>query len=228
MMEMLKAGVHFGHKKSKRNPKMIDYIYTVRNGINIIDLVQTKQKLEDSMEYVKNISSKGGVILFVGTKRQAKAAVKEAAIRCGMPYVSERWLGGTFTNFDKIYPGVERYKDILKQNEAGELEKKYTKKEVGEIRRDIKRMDVKYGGIKEMRKLPDAIFVVDVIEEETAIAEAKAKKVPIVAIVDTNTDPTFITKPIPSNDDAMRSIELIVNAIADAVIQGKEKLKKQA
>ncbi|MFA6096885.1 MAG: 30S ribosomal protein S2 [Candidatus Paceibacterota bacterium] len=226
MMDMLKAGVHFGHKKSKRHPKMSEYIYTVRNGINIIDLAQTKQKLDESVEYVKELTAKGGVILFVGTKRQAKKIVKEAAEKCGMPYVNERWLGGTFTNFDKIYPGVERYKDIVKQKQAGELEKKYTKKEIVEINRDIKRMDIKYGGIKDMKKIPEAIFIVDIIEEETAVAEAKARKVPIVAIVDTNTDPTFIAKPIPSNDDAMRSIELVVNAISEAVIEGKAKIKK--
>lgn len=226
MMDMLKAGVHFGHKKSKRHPKMSEYIYTVRNGISIIDLSQTKKKLDEGVEYVKDIASRGGVVLFVGTKRQARNIVKEAAIKCGMPYVSERWLGGTFTNFDKIYPGIERYKEILRQKENGELEKKYTKKEIVEINRDIKRMDVKYAGIKDMKKLPEAIFIVDINEEATAVAEAKAKKVPIIAIADTNTNPSGIAKLIPSNDDAMRSIELIVNAITEAIIEGKSKIKK--
>lgn len=225
MMEMLKAGVHFGHKKSKRHPKMIEYIYTVRNGVNIIDLGQTKQKLAENVEYVKDLASKGGVILFIGTKRQAKKTIKEAAEKCGMPYVNERWLGGMFTNFDKIHPCVERYKELLRQQANGELERKYTKKEVQDIGRDIKRLDIKFGGIKDMKKLPDAVFIVDINEEATAIAESRARKVPIVAIVDTNTNPTLVDRPIPSNDDAMRSIELIVNAIANAVVEGKSKIK---
>ncbi len=223
MMDMLKAGVHFGHKKSKKHPKMEEYIYTVRNDINIIDLSKTKIKLDESVKLVSQIASKGGVILFVGTKRQAKGIVREAAERCGMIYVNERWLGGTFTNFEKISTGIERLKNIIEQEEKGELEKKYTKKEAQEIRREIKRLEIKFGGIKNMKKLPDAIFVVDINEEETAIAESRAKKIPIIAIVDTNSDVSLVDYPIPANDDAMRSIELITNEIADAVIEGKAK-----
>lgn len=225
MMDMLKAGVHFGHKKSKKHPKMEEYIYTVRNDINIIDLSKTKVKLDESVKLVSEIVSKGGAILFIGTKRQAKGIIKEAAEKCGMPYVNERWLGGTFTNFEKISTGIERLKNILQQEEKGELDKKYTKKEAQEIRREIKRLEIKFGGIKNMRKLPDAVFVVDINEEETAIAESRAKSIPIIAIVDTNSDVSLVNHPIPANDDAMRSIELVTNEIADAVVEGKTKIK---
>lgn len=221
MMDMLKAGVHFGHKKSKWNPKMQEYIYTVRNGITIIDLIKTKEKLNKTLEYVKEVSSKGKVILFVGTKKQAKEIVKKAAIRCGMPYVTERWLGGTLTNFDKIAIGIERLKTMTEERESGELEGKYNKKERLEIDREIKRLEKKFGGIKSMKGLPDAVFIVDVVENSTAVAEAIAKNIPIIAMVDTNADPTHIEYPIPANDDATRAIELITSKIAEGVIEGK-------
>ncbi|MCK5085112.1 30S ribosomal protein S2, partial [Candidatus Parcubacteria bacterium] len=164
MMEMLKAGVHFGHKKAKKHPKMEQYIYTVRNGINIIDLGATKLKLNEALKYVKEISSDGGTILFVGTKKQSKKITEEAATKCEMPYVTERWLGGTFTNFDKIVASVNRLEGMVQQKENGELEKKYNKKERLEIDREIKRLERKFGGIKKMKKLPEAIFVIDIKE----------------------------------------------------------------
>jgi small subunit ribosomal protein S2 len=223
LMDMLKAGVHFGHKKSKKHPKMDEYIFAVRNGISIIDLSKTKFKLSEAADFAKKVSADGGTVLFVGTKRQAGKIVKEAAERCEMPYVSERWLGGTFTNFDKILIGKKRLESLIAQKESGELEKKYTKKEVQEIGREMKRLEIKFGGIKKVNKIPEAVFVVDIEEEETAILEANKVGVPIIAITDSNTDPSTVTYPIPSNDDAIRSIELVTNVIADAIIEGKKK-----
>lgn len=221
MMDMLKSGVHFGHKKSKKHPKMNENVYTVRNGISIINLAKTKEKLREALDYVEKVSSKGGAILFVGTKRQAKKIIKDAAIKCGMPYVSERWLGGTFTNFDKIIDSVKRLQNMEKEKENGELEKKYTKRERQEIVREIKKLEVKFGGIRNMGKLPEAIFVVDIQEEQTAVREAIAKNIPIIAMADTNVDPSLIDYPIPANDDAIRSVELITNAISEAIERGR-------
>ena len=222
MMSMLKAGVHFGHKKSKRHPKMEQYIYTIRNGINILDLSKTMVKLNEAIAYVKEISSKGGIILFVGTKRQSKKIIKDAAEKCDMPYVTERWLGGTFTNFSKISTSIDRLKEMIEQKESGELEKKYNKKERLEIDREIERLKKKFGGIMNMKKLPDAVFVIDIKEDLTTVNESKSKNIPIIALVDTNVDPSPIDYPIPSNDDAVRAIELMANAIAGAVIEGKK------
>lgn len=223
-MNMLKAGVHFGHKKAKKHPKMDQYIYTMRNSISIIDLGKTMIKLNEALGFVKEIASKGGIILFVGTKKQAKKVIKEEAERCGMPYVSERWLGGTFTNFEKISGSIKRLERMAADKESGELEKKYNKKERLEIDREIKRIEKKFGGIKAMKKLPEAIFVVDIKEEETAIMESNSKNVPVIAIVDTNADPSLIDYLIPSNDDAVGAIKLMTKAIADAVIEGKAKV----
>ncbi len=223
MMNMLKAGVHFGHKKSKRHPKMEQYIYTMRNGINILDLSKTMVKLNEAIAYAKEISSKGGTILFVGTKKQSKKIIKDAAKKCEMPYVTERWLGGTFTNFLKISASINRLEKMIEQKESGELEKKYNKKERLEIDREIKRLEKKFGGIMKMKKLPDAVFIVDIKEDLTTVNESKSKNVPIIALVDTNVDPSPIDYPIPSNDDAVRTIELMANAIADAIIEGGRK-----
>ena len=223
MMDMLKAGVHFGHKKSKKHPKMDEYVFGVRNGISIIDLSKTKGKLAEAADFARKISEKDGVVLFVGTKRQASKIIEAAAKKCEMPYVSERWLGGTFTNFDKILIGKKRLESLIEEQESGELARKYTKKEVREIEREMKRLEIKFGGIRKISRIPDAVFIVDIIEEETAVLEALAKKVPIIAITDTNTNPSHISHPIPANDDAIRSIELVTNVIADAIIAGKKK-----
>jgi small subunit ribosomal protein S2 len=217
MMEMLKAGVHFGHKKAKKHPKMEQYIYTVRNEINIIDLGATKSKLEEALKRVREISSEGGTILFVGTKKQAKKVVEETAKRCEMPFVTERWLGGTFTNFDKISASINRLEKMVEQKENGELEKKYNKKERLEIDREIKRLERKFGGIRKMKKLPEAVFIIDVKEDKTAVLESIVKKIPIIALVDTNADPTIIDYPIPSNDDAIGAIQMMTEAVADAI-----------
>ena len=223
MMNMLKAGVHFGHKKSKRHPKMEQYIYTTRNGINILDLGQTILKLNEAAAYVKKISSENGTILFVGTKRQAKKIIKDAAQKCDVPYVTERWLGGTFTNFSKITASINRLEKMIEQKESGEFEKKYNKKERLELDREIKRLEKKFGGIMNMKKLPDVVFIVDIKEDITTVNEARSKNVPVVALVDTNVDPSQIDYPIPSNDDAVRAIELMTNVITNAVIEGRNK-----
>lgn len=222
MMSMLKAGVHFGHKKSKKHPKMSQYVYTIRNGISIIDLNKTMVKLNEALEFVKEISSNGGTILFVGTKKQAMETIKEAAERCEMPYVTERWLGGTFTNFEKITSSIKRLEKMVLEKENGELEKKYNKKERLEIDREIKRLERKFGGIKTMKKLPEAVFIVDTKEDSTAVTESNSKNIPIVAVLDTNSDPSLVKHPIPSNDDALGAIKLMTNAIAEEIIKSKK------
>ncbi|MBW6440759.1 30S ribosomal protein S2 [Patescibacteria group bacterium] len=222
MMNMLKAGVHFGHKKAKKHPKMDEYIFSIRNEISIIDLSQTKSKLNEAISFVQEISSKGGTILFVGTKKQAKTIAQAAAEKCDMPYVTERWLGGTFTNFDKIIASIKRLENIVAQKESGELENKYNKKERLEIDREITRLEKKFGGIKNMRKIPDAVFVVDIKEDDIAVIESNMKKIPIVALVDTNNDPSLVNYPIPANDDAVGSISLIANAISNAINASKK------
>lgn len=222
MMEMLKVGVHFGHKKSKRHPKMTQYIYTMRNGINIIDLGKTVVKLNEALGFVKDIMRKGGVILFVSTKKQTRETVKEAAEKCGMPYVTERWLGGTFTNFNKIASSIKRLEKMVSEKDSGELEKKYNKKERLEIDREIKRLERKFGGIKTIKKLPEAVFIVDIKEDSTALTESRSEHVPVIATVDTNVDPSLVNYPIPSNDDAIGAIKLMTNIIADTIIEAKK------
>ena len=225
MMSMLKVGVHFGHKKSKRHPEMSQYIYTIRNGISIIDLNKTMAKLNEALEFVRDITSKGGVILFVGTKKQARKTIKEAAEKCNMPYVTERWLGGTFTNFEKIASSIKRLEKMVSEKESGELEKKYNKKERLEIDREIKRLERKFGGIKIMKKLPEAVFIMDIKEDLTAVTESNSKKIPVIAVVDTNVDPTLVNYPIPSNDDAVGAIKLMANIVADMIIEAKKQIK---
>ena len=222
MMNMLKAGVHFGHKKAKKHPKMDEYIFSIRNEISIIDLSKTKSKLNEAINFVKDVSVNGGTILFVGTKKQAKKITKEAAEKCDMPYVTERWLGGTFTNFEKIIASIKRLENIVSQKENGELEKKYNKKERLEIDREIARLERKFGGIKNMKKIPDAVFVIDIKENDIAVIESNTKKIPVIALIDTNADPSLVNYPIPANDDAIGSISLMANAIADAVAESKK------
>ena len=222
MMNMLKAGVHFGHKKAKKHPKMDEYIFSIRNEISIIDLSKTKSKLNEAINFVKDVSVNGGTILFVGTKKQAKKITKEAAEKCDMPYVTERWLGGTFTNFEKIIASIKRLENIVSQKENGELEKKYNKKERLEIDREIARLERKFGGIKNMKKIPDAVFVIDIKENDIAVIESNTKKIPVIALIDTNADPSLVNYPIPANDDAIGSISLMANAIADAITGSKK------
>lgn len=226
---MLKNGVHFGHQKSRKNPKMNEYIFGVKNGINIIDLEKTVVKLEEAIRFIEKIVSEGQEILFVGTKKQAKNVVKSAAIACGMPFVVERWPGGTFTNFKNISVRTKYLRDGQEKMIKGEYGK-YTKFEQMKFAEELSKLEVRMGGIKNMTKLPGAIFVTGVIEDELAVNEAVKKNIPIIALADTNVDPSRIDYPIPSNEDAVSALRLMVGYICKAVKESKEKAKnaKQA
>ena len=221
IMDMLKAGVHFGHKKSKWNPKMEQYVYCIRDNVRIINLQATIEKLREALKFIKKISKDGGIILFIGTRRQAKTLIKSAAGRCEMPYVAERWIGGTFTNFKVILKRIKKLKEMKEEKNSEEF-KKFTKKEQIEFSRDFERIEKKLGGIKNLEKLPDALFVADVNKDLLAVKEAKKLKIPVIALVDTDSDPTLIDYPIPSNDDAIQAIKMMVNIVADAIIEGKD------
>lgn len=221
MKQLLEAGVHFGHQTRRWNPKMAPYIFTERNGIYVIDLQKTVHKLEDAYNFVKNVSSEGGTILFVGTKKQAREAVESEADRCGMFYVNQRWLGGMLTNFSTIHKRVNRLKDLEKMEEDGSFEV-LPKKEVIKLRHEREKLDKFLRGIKEMTRLPDALFVIDPRTERIAVAEARKLGIPIVSIVDTNCDPDVVDYIIPGNDDAIRAVTLISGKIADAVIEGRQ------
>lgn len=220
LTELLEAGVHFGHQSSRWHPKMAPYIFGVKSGIHIVNIEETRKRLVVALEFVKGIAARGGNVLFVGTKQQARGLIKKYALEAGMPYVNERWLGGTLTNFSEIKRVVKRLLDLKDQTAKGEL-KKYTKKEQIWIARDIEDMERKVGGIQTMLQVPDALFIVDVRAEKTALAEAVGKKIPVVAIVDTNVNPRDVTYPIPANDDGSKSIELILSLIAEAVKEGR-------
>lgn len=221
MKQLLEAGVHFGHQTRRWNPKMKPYIFTERNGIYIIDLQKTVKKVNEAYEYVRNLAANGGTILFVGTKKQAQESVYEEATRAGMFYVNHRWLGGTLTNFKTIQKSIRRLKDIEKMEEDGTF-KVLPKKEVVTLLREKERLEKFLGGIKEMNKLPDALFVIDPRKERIAIAEARKLNIPIIAIVDTNCDPDEIDYVIPANDDAIRAVRLLTSTIADAILEGKQ------
>ncbi len=220
MKSLLEAGVHFGHRTRRWNPRMKPFIFTERNGIHIIDLQQTMGKLEEAYNYVRDAVAEGGVILFVGTKRQAQETVQAEALRCGMPYVTQRWLGGTMTNFRTIRSRTDFMLKLEERQANGELDK-LPKKEALLLTREMVKLQNRLGGLREMRRLPKAIFIVDTRHEENAIAEATTLAIPIVAMCDTNSDPNPIAYPIPSNDDAIRAIKLLTGKIADAVIEGK-------
>lgn len=219
MKELLEAGVHFGHRTRRWNPRMRPYIFTERSGIHIIDLQQTMLQLNAIADQIRTTVAKGGTVLFVGTKRQAQATVKTEAERCQMPYVSERWLGGTLTNWSTIRQRIDYLLQTERKMDAGEF-KNYSKKERLSIQRDIEKLNRRIGGLKVMRKLPDLVFIVDTSMEELAVTEANRLKIPIVGMVDTNGNPAPIDYVIPSNDDAIRSVKLIVSVIADAVEEG--------
>ncbi len=220
--DMFKSGVHFGHHKSRRNPKMSEYIFATKNDINIFDLEKTKEKLEAAMKFLSDTVAAGEDILFVGTRKQAKRLVEAAAAHCGMPVVSERWLGGTFTNFTVISVRTKYLRDGLEKQEKGEFAK-YTKFERMKKAEELERMEKRMGGIKNMQKLPGAIFVASVIEDNIAIKEAINKGVPIVALVDSNTDPQGIDYVIPANEDAVSSLRLLLSYVAKAILEGKAK-----
>jgi small subunit ribosomal protein S2 len=226
MKQLLEAGVHFGHKTSRWNPKMKPFIFGERNGIHIIDLQQTLKYFEIAYEFVVNLTSNGGKILFVGTKKQARDAIREEAQRCGMPYVDYRWLGGTLTNFRTIRQSVEKLKRIEEWFADGTIER-FPKKERLKLERLKAKLERNLAGIKNMETLPDALYIVDPVHEEIAVLEARKLKIPIVAIVDTNCDPDLIDFIIPGNDDAIRAIKLITGKIADACLEGIELYKEK-
>jgi len=220
--DMFKGGVHFGHHKSRKNPCASEYIFTTRNGINIIDLERTKEKLEKAMQFLTEIVFEGQEILFVGTKKQAKSLVRSAAKACGMPYVVERWLGGTFSNFSIISTRTRYLREGLEKMKKGEYAK-YTKFEQMKKAEELEGLERKMGGIKDMLKFPGAVFVTSLNEDVLAVKESKAKGIPIVALVDTNVDPAGIDYPIPANEDAVSSLRLMLSYIVKAVIAGKDK-----
>ncbi|MCD8036512.1 MAG: 30S ribosomal protein S2 [Clostridiales bacterium] len=221
MKQLLEAGVHFGHQTRRWNPKMAPYIFAERNGIYIIDLQKTVKKVDEAYAAVSNIISEGGEILFVGTKKQAQESIKEEAERCGMYYVNERWLGGMLTNFKTIRTRIARLKELEKMQEDGTFDI-LPKKEVAILLHEKEKLDKNLGGIKEMTRIPDVMFVVDPRKEKIAIQEAHILGIPIVAIVDTNCDPEEVDYVIPGNDDAIRAVKLIASKIADAVIEAKQ------
>ena len=221
MKQLLEAGVHFGHQTRRWNPKMAEYIFTERNGIYIIDLQKTVKKLNEAYMFVRDIAAEGGDILFVGTKKQAQDSVKEEAEHCGMPYVNARWLGGMLTNFRTIRRRIERLNQLRTMEQDGTFDL-LPKKEVIKLNLEIEKLEKFLGGIKEMKKIPGAMFIVDPRKERIAVQEAKKLGIPIIAIVDTNCDPDEIDAVIPGNDDPIRAVKLIANTIAQAVIEGRQ------
>ena len=221
MKQLLEAGVHFGHQTRRWNPKMAEYIYTERNGIYIIDLQKSVGKVDEAYNAVKDIVAEGGKILFVGTKKQAQDSIKTEAERCGMYYVNERWLGGMLTNFKTIQTRIKRLKDIEKMSEDGTFDV-LPKKEVIEIRKEWEKLEKNLGGIKDMKEIPDAIFIVDPKKERICVQEAHILGIPLIGIADTNCDPEELDYVIPGNDDAIRAVKLIVSKMADAVIEANE------
>ena len=221
MKQLLEAGVHFGHQTRRWNPKMAKYIFTERNGIYIIDLQKTVEKIEEAYQFVKSIVSENNEVLFVGTKKQAQESIEEESKRCGMPYVNQRWLGGMLTNFKTIRKRVDRLHQLEKMEEDGTFDL-LPKKEVIKLRHEKEKLEKFLGGIKDMKDLPGALFVVDPRKERIAVAEARKLGIPLVGIVDTNCDPDEIDYVIPGNDDAIRAVKLITSVMADAVLEAKQ------
>jgi len=226
MKQLLEAGVHFGHQTRRWNPKMAPFIFMNRNGIHIIDLQQTVTRLNEAYKFVEQIAAEGGTILFVGTKKQAQEAVAEEAGRCGMYYVNHRWLGGMLTNYQTIQLRIRYLRELETRRDRGDFDR-LPKKEVQHLQDDIVRLERILGGIKDMRRLPNAIFIIDTRKERTAVLEARRLEIPIIALADTNSDPDEIDYPIPANDDAIRAVRLLSAKIADAVIEGRRELEAQ-
>ncbi|HEX9013065.1 MAG TPA: 30S ribosomal protein S2 [Anaerolineaceae bacterium] len=226
MKSLLESGVHFGHRTNKWNPRMRPFIFTERNGIHIIDLQQTVKSLNTAYNVVRDVVAEGGTVLFVGTKRQAQETIREEATRAGMPYVTERWLGGILTNWVTMYQRIQELERLEKMRDTGEINR-LTKKEGLLISREITRLEIRLGGVRKMTRLPSLLFVVDVVREETAVHEANLTGIPVIALVDTNCDPGGVDYVIPSNDDAIRAIKLLVGKVADAVLEGKAMRKEE-
>lgn len=221
LVQMLQAGTHFGHQTSKWHPKMKKYLFGSRNGIHIINLEETQKTLEAALSFAKKTTVRGGTILFVGTKKQAATAVEVAAKACAMPYVTKRWLGGTLTNFASMAQLIRKYKDMKRRQEKGEYAK-YTKFEQMKFAEQIEVLDEKVGGIQELTRIPDVIFIFDIRKDKTALEEAVKRGIKVMAICDSNVNPTDVDFPIPANDDAVKSIEMIANLMADAIKEGRE------
>lgn len=219
MKELLEAGVHFGHRRRRWNPKMRPFIFTERNGIHIIDLQQTLSRLETAYNVTRDAVGNGGIVLFVGTKKQAQETIAEEATRCTMPFVNQRWLGGTLTNFSTIRQRIEYMEALEQRFESGDINR-LTKKEVLVYQRELDKLHVRFGGLRRLKRPPDLLFVVDVKREEIAIKEARTLGIPVIAMVDTNCDPDLVDYVIPSNDDAIRAIRLMTSKIANAVLEG--------
>ncbi len=224
MKQLLEAGVHFGHQTNRWHPKMEPYIYAERNGIYIIDLQKTVELLDKAYRFVVDLTSQGGIILFVGTKRQAQETTRQEALRCGMPYVATRWLGGTLTNFKTIKKRIDKLLELEKidEDEYHEQFAHLTKREINKLKKEREKLKKYFEGLRNLKKLPDAVFVIDTKKEEIAVKEAQKLGIPIVALVDTNCDPTGIEYLIPANDDAIRAIKLLTTTIADACIEGQK------
>lgn len=219
--EMAKAGLHFGHRTSRVHPKMKPYIYGVRNTIHIIDLNKTLEKFKEALEFIQELISENKILLLVGPKVQIKDLVKNIALDCKLPYVSERWLGGTLTNFKTIKKRIEYFKELERKKKDRELEK-YTKKERADMDKELKELEIKFGGIKELEKTPDAIFVVDTRKEALAVNEAGKKGIKTIGITDTNVDPTLVDYPIPANDDAISSVKYILEKVKEVILKAKK------
>lgn len=227
LKDLLEAGCHFGHQSRRWNPKMEPYLYAVRDGIHIFDLAKTKERLEAAINFIRETAASGGTVVFVGTKRQARAIVKEEAQKISIPYVAERWLGGTLTNWTQVKKSVDKLTSMIEKERTGEY-KKYTKKEQLLINREIKRLERFFGSLVPLKDMPAALFIVDTKKEVAAMREAKKKDIPVVAIVDSNSDPSSVDYVIPANDDAVGSVKLIVSALASAVAEGKKAFEKKA
>src|SRR6266699_1412822 len=224
MKQLLEAGVHFGHQTRRWNPKMAPFIFMDRNGIHIIDLQQTVTRLNEAYKFVERIAAGGGTILFVGTKKQAQEAVAEEATRCGMYFVNHRWLGGMLTNYQTIQLRIRYLRELETRRDRGDFDR-LPKKEVQHLQDDIVRLERILGGIKDMRRLPNAIFIIDTRKERTAVLEARRLEIPIIALADTNSDPDEMDYPIPANDDAIRAVRLLCAKIADAAVEGRRELE---
>jgi len=223
LQDLMKAGVHFGHQKSKWYPKMKPYIFIEKNGIHIINLEETQKALEKALNFISETVAGGGTVLFVGTKKQARDIVKDAALSCNMPYVTNRWLGGTLTNAPTVLGLVKKFRKLKEEKASGKLEK-YTKKEQLEITREIERLESIVGGIEKLERIPDALFLVDIKIDKTAIKEALRRKIPVVGLCDTNSNPELVKYPIPSNDDAVKALQLMANLVAETIKEVKEKV----
>ena len=225
MKQLLEAGVHFGHQTRRWDPRMAEYIFQARNGIHIIDLQKTSKKIDEAYNFIKEQVEEGKDVLFVGTKKQAQECVKEAALACGMYYVDQRWLGGMLTNFDTIQKRIQRLKDLEEMSTDGTFDV-LPKKEVIVLKKEMEKLETNLGGIKEMKKLPGVMFIVDPKKERIAILEARKLGIPVVGLIDTNCNPEDVDYPIPGNDDAIRAVKLITEVMGNAVIEGKQAWKK--